>query len=1252
MMRLRWNWLFSFLLIAGFLCMSAVEAQGENLLENGDFTQGWRDIPEAWSTYAWEQGDAFTEFYRDPEVYRTGGFSGAIVSHLPNDARFLQEVPLKADTYYRISGWIKTLEVGREAVGANLSVSGRLDRSQDFVGTQDWQYAVLYVYSGAEAQTMTVTAGIGGYGSLNSGQAWFDELAVVALDHRPAGVAIAQLTDAPPGRERMGLPRADAAPLRWFLYLSYGLFLAAILVFRRLSKKGGGMETGAKRQWLRGLFGAGILIRIFFAVLTEGFSVDINLFRFWAEAGARDLFGIYHGGFFLDYPPLYLYVLSGVARLARLLGTLPGSALYTLLLKAPSMAADVVTAYLLYRLAKDRLPEGWRLFAAGIYLLNPAVLINSALWGQVDSFMTLWLALGFYTLSGKGSYLSGVFFAAAVLTKPQGLIFMPVVLFELLKQRDMRLLLKTALIGIGTGILIILPFALRQDPFWIVRLYINTASGYQYVSLNAFNFFALIGANLKPDGVTWFLFTYRTWGFIFIFLVTGYTGLIYWRGKGAHLPYLACALMAIGIFMLSVRMHERYLFPLLFFLLMVLIYTGHKWCLVFFGAASATVLLNTYDVYLRMAVDQYPHVPPTAPSLLLISGMNMVLFVWMVYWAWKHCDRETEADSLWLQGAAVKSPPVHRRHRCTYASKPEPEPYRPMQLKRLDYVLMALMTAVYLAGAFINLGSRDIPSTPYVSQELGEGFILDLGEAREVHRINYFAGLGNGAYAVSYQSAEGASVDLPDMEAENKDFYKWRVIPVYAVTRYIQAEAKQPGGELLEIAVYGPDTRVPLPVTLLDLDRNPVTEGTRRHLTDEQHKAAFRPSFLNGTYFDEIYHARTAYEHLHGIRPYEWTHPPLGKLLIGAGIALFGMNPFGWRIVGMLFGAAMIPLMYLFGKKLFNTPLLGFAAACLMMFDLMHFAQTRIATIDGYTAFFVILMYYFMAEYYLQKPFALSYRKALKPLFLCGLCFGLGVAVKWSAVYGAPGLALLFFLTKAREYEAYRMEMERPQGRRASWTEQFWSLYIQRTLLWCVLFFVLIPAGIYFLSYIPYLQVPGMTVSDILNYQRQMYHYHSRLTATHPFTSPWWSWPLMIRPIWYYRGVDLPAGMASTIASFGNPAVWWPGIPAAFYGIKAALKGNRALMLVIVAIAAQYLPWILVPRIAFIYHFFPILPFVMLTLVYAWKVLLEQGWPKSCLYGYLVLAAVLFLMFYPAVSGLVVPEDYIRFLRWFDTWVF
>ncbi|MDT2263872.1 hypothetical protein P7H12_10120 [Paenibacillus larvae] len=87
-------------------------------------------------------------------------------------------------------------------------------------------------------------------------------------------------------------------------------------------------------------------------------------------------------------------------------------------------------------------------------------------------------------------------------------------------------------------------------------------------------------------------------------------------------------------------------------------------------------------------------------------------------------------------------------------------------------------------------------------------------------------------------------------------------------------------------------------------------------LFDEQKDAPYEPTYLNGTYFDEIYHARTAYEHLHQIEPYESTHPPLGKIFISAGIWLFGMNPLGWRIVGTLFGVGMIPLMYAFGKRL------------------------------------------------------------------------------------------------------------------------------------------------------------------------------------------------------------------------------------------------------------------------------------------------------------------------------------------------
>lgn len=107
-------------------------------------------------------------------------------------------------------------------------------------------------------------------------------------------------------------------------------------------------------------------------------------------------------------------------------------------------------------------------------------------------------------------------------------------------------------------------------------------------------------------------------------------------------------------------------------------------------------------------------------------------------------------------------------------------------------------------------------------------------------------------------------------------------------------------------------------------DTNGNTVKIRDHiggdsLFDEQDGYRKAITFRSGTYFDEIYHARTAYEIAHGMSNYEWTHPPLGKVFISLGVRMFGMNPFGWRIIGVLFGIGMIPFMYFFGRRLFKN---------------------------------------------------------------------------------------------------------------------------------------------------------------------------------------------------------------------------------------------------------------------------------------------------------------------------------------------
>ena len=472
-------------------------------------------------------------------------------------------------------------------------------------------------------------------------------------------------------------------------------------------------------------------------------------------------------------------------------------------------------------------------------------------------------------------------------------------------------------------------------------------------------------------------------------------------------------------------------------------------------------------------------------------------------------------------------------------------------------------------------------------------------------------------------------------------------------------------------------------------DTNGNTVKIRDHiggdsLFDEQDGYRKAITFRSGTYFDEIYHARTAYEIAHGMSNYEWTHPPLGKVFISLGVRMFGMNPFGWRIIGVLFGIGMIPFMYFFGRRLFkNRTWAAGALTFLFTFDFMHFTQTRIATIDVYITFFVIAMYYFMYYYCSMSFYDTPLYKTFVPLGLCGICMGLGIASKWTGIYAGCGLALLFFAHLLRRYREYLYAKAHPgkstNGMEHQQIVKKFPDYTVKTIDFCLTFFVLVPAVIYLLSYLPFVDNshPGL-FDRMLTNQTSMFNYHSGLEATHPYSSSWYQWPTMVRPIWYYSGYVTDA-VKEGISAFGNPLVWWCGIPAFLYvlyllvthsSFLRALTGKaaassattplsrreyHAAAFLVVGYLAQYLPWFFVTRITFIYHYFPSTPFVVLMIVYSLMQLKKRVSNRTfavicCAYA--VLAFGLFLLFYPVLSSQPVDVDFVvKYLRWRDTWV-
>ena len=609
------------------------------------------------------------------------------------------------------------------------------------------------------------------------------------------------------------------------------------------------------------------------------------------------------------------------------------------------------------------------------------------------------------------------------------------------------------------------------------------------------------------------------------------------------------------------------------------------------------------------------------PAALIFSLLTMAAAGFLIWRAWDI--RPQRLQNHWdRNGLEVPSTGFHA----------------PTPLVRRDLLPMLIITLAYAAVAFWGLGDRDTPQSWHYFPQAGDQVILELDGEAEVGKVLYFTGPDAGKYRLDASTDGQNWTWLGELDQTYAQVLRWQTLEPEEFTRakYLRVKLINGSLHLGEVAAW-------------DTEGNRLTFAAKDPLTDEQDRVPERISYLNGSYFDEIYHARTAWEHIEKIWPYEITHPPLGKILIGVGIRLFGMNPFGWRFVGTLFGVLMLPLLYLFLKNMTGSTRVSTCITAVFAFDFMHFVQTRISTIDTYSVFFILLMYYFFYRYYVL-PWDRSVKEGLPWLFLSGLSFGLGAASKWTVVFGGIGLALLWSV-----HLGMVLRWRHINGRRGSFMG-----YFLPTVLWSVLFFVLIPGVVYCLAYIPYAQAKNTPLFS-LDYLRivwdnaqYMLNYHGKLQATHPYQSAWYQWIFDLRPILYYLEY-MDGDMRSSFAAFGNPLFWWTGLGAVVcLGVKA-VRGDRLSLVPLLGWLACLVPWVGVTRCAFAYHYFPCTPFLALALGRLGADLEKRKaggnrWPVALALGCILLFAV----FYPVLSGLPAPGWYEDgLLRWFGgSWPF
>lgn len=1016
-----------------------------------------------------------------------------------------------------------------------------------------------------------------------------------------------------------------------------------------------------------------IVIRLVLAYFLKGYPTDMNCWIAWGSRMASNgPVGFYAEDYFCDYPPGYLYILGLISRFASTFGIQDKG--LELLFKLPPILCDAVLAGLIFKTAKKNLSDHAALLLSVIWMLCPIFALNSAAWGQIESVLILFIFLSLLAVYEKKYTKAVIFFVIGVLIKPQGLLITPVIGIAVLMSKNLKTIVLSILSGIVLFMALTMPFSPAWveysgfaafghalNPVWIIQKYLSTLGSYEYFTVNAFNFYGLLNLNwgsLNEIGnrTVWDILNYLT-----IAISVAGALVLYFKVKNKGSKLFLSAYFLLGfLFTFGLKMHERYVLLAIAMLLFEYLFSKNKKILYLFAGYSSVCFLNLYYI-LRLALTT--EAAPTYGYTGFISLLEVLLFGISVYVIIKDYilnSQEVFADpEETVTDRLEKTPKLTPYMRILRGETQSGEiPARNEKMLRLDYLVLAGMMLVYSLLAFTNLGNTHSPQTYYQPEEKNETVIISLDELYTINRITYFCGIGDVTNQVELQmdySEDGVSWYALSATCKLESVFKWGVDTFNPVeAQYIRFRPASTDYTLFEIGIWDTNGN---PAGILDVagDGN----AAYRNIADEQEYLQYESTVMNGTYFDEIYHARTAYEHLHMMPYYETTHPPLGKLIMSVGVAIFGMTPFGWRFTGTLFGLLMLPIFYYFLKKMFGRTRYAVMGTLLFGFDFMHYSLTRIATIDSYPVFFILAMFCFMyqfgkyaVQYAKEGGAALRDKKHIKKMFgllaLSGISMGLGCASKWTAIYASIGLAVEFLLIMIWVYRSLSRK-----------NKNTYLPFLLKTGVWCVAFFILIPGCIYLFSYLPISMVDGYgdVFTAMWNNQEYMLNYHSQLKGTHPYSSNWYTWPFVYKPMWAYSGSATSATdpTYSSISFFPNPLMAWTGIAAFIYTLVVGIKKrDLRVLFLMVALLAQYLPWVFVSRYALMYHFFATTPFLVMCIIYTIADL-EQKYKRI---GYTSVAFVticmlLFILFFPVLSGITTTPHYLEsMLEWFNPWVF
>ncbi len=444
----------------------------------------------------------------------------------------------------------------------------------------------------------------------------------------------------------------------------------------------------------------------------------------------------------------------------------------------------------------------------------------------------------------------------------------------------------------------------------------------------------------------------------------------------------------------------------------------------------------------------------------------------------------------------------------------------------------------------------------------------------------------------------------------------------------------------------------------------------------------------NETVFDEVHFGKFVsayYTHQY----YFDIHPPGGKLIIAGFAKLFNFSPeYSFVEIGQTFpdnkylslrflptvaGTLLVVVIYLLALELGFSTLGAFGAGMMVALENALLTQSRLILLDPFLLLFGFsaLLFYFKYKNRAQNS-AISHNTY--PLILMALFGGLSMSIKWTGIafLGLAGIIELITIVGHGIRDKY-----------------YGIQNILKQLPKLILYFAVIPTAVYFSIFVVHfslltksgegdafmtpafqssLQDSGYAGNSNLKplniFQKftelnvEMYQANKNLTATHPYSSKWYTWPFMIRPIYYWNQASSTTPTESKIYLVGNPVIWWTSTVSIMYLVlsimaewiskrRLALSLNTVPLILIGGYFLNYLPFIGIGRVMFLYHYFASLIFAILILSY----LIDQSRNRrNILIGALVIAGIAFLYFAPLSYGLPLEAHALQNRLWLSSW--